>query len=110
MSQPSVCCRPKWQPEQHGEAITGYLNLLEHYEGTGGWKYQWTTVQNIANLLDALGEPDVAALLRNATSRPPVRSGSGDPGMAREPVIEQARQILETLVSTWPQGHHRETL
>ena len=95
--------------EQYGEAITGYLDLLAHYERTGGWKYQWTTVQNIAALLDALGERDVAAVLRHATSRPPVHSASGDPGTAREPVIAEARRILETIVSNRPKGHHRET-
>jgi hypothetical protein len=94
----------------HREAIAGYLNLLEHYERTGGWKFQWTTVQNIADLLDALGEPDVAAFLRQATSRPPIRSGSGDPGIPRERIIAETRRILETLLSSWPEGHKREPL
>jgi len=92
------------------EAITGYLNLLEHYERTGGWKYQWTTVQNIADMLDALGETDVSAFLQDATSRPPNHSSSGDLGTPRERVITQARGMLETLLRRWPEGQHVGTI
>jgi predicted ATPase/class 3 adenylate cyclase len=87
---------------QYHEAITGYLDVLDHYERTGGWKYQWTTVQNIADMLDLLGESTVAAFLRDATSRPPIRSGSRDPGTPREGVIAETRRVLETLVSKVP--------
>jgi hypothetical protein len=94
---------------QYREAITGYLDLLDHYERTGGWKYQWTTVQNIADMLDTLGEPRVADFLRDATSRPPIHPGSDDQDTPRERVIAEARRMLETLANGWPDSHHRRT-
>ena len=83
----------------HREAINGYLDLLEHYERTGGWKYQWTTVQNIADLLDAVDEPDSATLLRQATRQPPNPSRGNNPGMSREEVIAETRRALGSLAA-----------
>ena len=82
---------------RHRHAVTGYLELLEHYERTGGWQYQWTTLQNVADLLDKHDEPEVAAFLRDATSGQAVRSGSANTGTGREQVVAEARRVLERL-------------
>jgi predicted ATPase/DNA-binding SARP family transcriptional activator len=85
------------------EATAGYLDLLEHYERTGGWKYQWTTLQNIADMLDRLDKRDVAAFLRDATSQPPSHARTGDP-RRRQRVIAEARRALEILDANWPES------
>ena len=47
-------------------ALNGYRELIDHWERTGGWIQQWTTLRNLADLLDLLEDRSAAAFLRGA--------------------------------------------
>ena len=39
-------------------ALRGYGELIDYWERTGGWTQQWTTLRNLADLLDRLDDHD----------------------------------------------------
>ena len=86
---------------QHQDALQGYLELLEHYERTGAWNFQWTTLRNVADLVDILGEAELAVFLRDVTSRSPVLSVdvSDIAGPNRSDVITAARAGIADLLA-----------
>lgn len=49
-----------------GEALDGYRHLIDYWERTGGWVQQWTTLRNLARLLESLGDPETALFLNAA--------------------------------------------
>jgi predicted ATPase/DNA-binding SARP family transcriptional activator len=74
------------------EALDGYRVLLDHWERTGGWTQQWTTLRNLADLLDLLGDGATAATLRAAADAAPEApvvapdpAPAGDPAPAVDP-------------------------
>ena len=52
-------------------ALRGYGELIDYWERTGGWTQQWTTLRNLADLLDQLEDHDCAAMLRRAADEAP---------------------------------------
>src|SRR5262245_52363346 len=59
-------------------ALRGYGELIDYWERTGGWTQQWTTLRNLADLLDQLGDRDCAALLRRAADEAPEAASIAD--------------------------------
>lgn len=58
-------------------ALRGYGELIDYWERTGGWTQQWTTLRNLADLLDQLGDRDCAAMLRRAANEAPEAASTG---------------------------------
>jgi predicted ATPase/DNA-binding SARP family transcriptional activator len=52
-------------------ALRGYRELIDYWERTGSWLQQWTTLRNLARLLDDLGDHGPARLLVTAADRAP---------------------------------------
>jgi predicted ATPase/DNA-binding SARP family transcriptional activator len=99
-------------------ALRGYAELIDYWERTGAWTQQWTTLRNVADLLDRLGDHDAGSLLRAAADDAPeaasttlaacrqvttVPDGEVDPPQAprpastartREQVLDIARQSI----------------
>lgn len=46
------------------DALLGSRELIDHWERTGGWIQQWTTLRNLARLLATLGDDETALLLQ----------------------------------------------
>jgi predicted ATPase/DNA-binding SARP family transcriptional activator/predicted negative regulator of RcsB-dependent stress response len=61
------------------EALEGYAALLDRWERSGSWTQQWTTIRNLADLLERLGDQRVATLLRAAADAAPEASEAGAP-------------------------------
>jgi predicted ATPase/DNA-binding SARP family transcriptional activator len=57
------------------QALAGYRELVDHWERTGAWTQQWTTLRNAADLFDQLGDHDVASFLRVAADESPEAAG-----------------------------------
>jgi predicted ATPase len=57
------------------QALAGYRELVDHWERTGAWTQQWTTLRNAADLFDQLGDHDVASFLRVAADEAPEAAG-----------------------------------
>jgi tetratricopeptide (TPR) repeat protein len=55
-------------------ALRGYDELVDYWERTGAWTQQWTTLRNLANLLDRLDDHDAASFLRTAAGEAPEAS------------------------------------
>ena len=53
------------------QALGGYRELIDYWERTGSWVQQWTTLRNVADLLQQEDEPDVATFLRAAAANAP---------------------------------------
>jgi len=53
------------------DALAGYRHLLDTWERSGAWTQQWTTLRNVADLLDRLGDTDTAARIRTAADHAP---------------------------------------
>jgi predicted ATPase/DNA-binding SARP family transcriptional activator len=69
------------------DALAGYLDLIDYWERTGGWTQQWTTLRNLADLLDQLGDGAEAAALRRAADAAPEAAAVGSvPAPRPEPV------------------------
>jgi predicted ATPase/DNA-binding SARP family transcriptional activator len=88
------------------EALAGYRALLDRWERTGGWTQQWTTLRNVADLLDDLGDVATAATLREAADHAPEAPAlgpaagghvaDGDPGdVDRGAVLDLARSAID---------------
>ena len=59
------------------DALSGYADLLDYWERTGGWTQQWTTLRNLATLLDTLGDHDAARAIRRAADLAPEAAATG---------------------------------
>jgi hypothetical protein len=57
------------------EALAGYGELVDHWERTGAWTQQWTTLRNAADLFEHLGDHDVASFLRSTADTAPEAAG-----------------------------------
>ena len=67
----SASSRSKAAGGQTETALRGYWELIDYWERTGGWTQQWTTLRNVADLLDRLDDHDTASLLRAAADEAP---------------------------------------
>lgn len=54
-----------------GQALGGYRDLIDYWDRTGSWVQQWTTLRNVADLLQHEGEADAATFLRTAAAAAP---------------------------------------
>ena len=52
-------------------ALLGYRELIDYWARTGSWVQQWTTLRNLADLLDEVGVRQPALFLRAAAARAP---------------------------------------
>jgi predicted ATPase/class 3 adenylate cyclase len=59
------------------EALAGYRDLIDHWQRTGAWTQQWTTLRNAADLFDQLGDHEMASFLRHTADRAPEASLAG---------------------------------
>lgn len=87
-----------------GDALAGYREVIDYFAGTGNWTHLWTTLRNLADLLDRLGDPEPASVLRAAADRAPdapvdTRSagavGEAAVGVSREDVLRTARHAID---------------
>jgi predicted ATPase len=56
---------------QTDRALAGYRELIDYWERTGSWVQQWTTLRNLADILDSLGDSEPAFFLRAAAACAP---------------------------------------
>jgi predicted ATPase/DNA-binding SARP family transcriptional activator len=63
------------------DALDGYEDLIDYWHHTGSWIQQWTTLRNLARLLDSLGDTDTACFLNavadQASNAPRTGQGPG---------------------------------
>jgi tetratricopeptide (TPR) repeat protein len=64
---------------QHRQALHGYAELIDHWERTGAWTQQWTTLRNAADLFDQLGDHQLGAILRHAADHAPEAANIAQP-------------------------------
>jgi hypothetical protein len=57
--------------------LRGYRTLIDYWQRTGAWTQQWTTLRNLADLFEQLGDPPLAAALRTAADEAPESSVLG---------------------------------
>jgi tetratricopeptide (TPR) repeat protein len=72
-------------------ALRGFDEVIRYWRGTGNWTQQWTTLRNLAVLLERRGDPDTAALIVASASvaaeaSADLRAIGGDDVPAVEPV------------------------
>ena len=88
-----------------GEALAGYRRVVDYFAATGNWTHLWTTLRNLADLLDRLGDPEPARLLHAAADRAPDapadarpgnrREAPAEPAITRDAVLRTAREALD---------------
>lgn len=88
-----------------GEALDGYAGLIDYWERAGGWTQQWTTLRNLADLLDRLHDSETASRLRAAADAAPESSAAAPSAMAgaepaapvasRDEALSLARAAIE---------------
>ena len=83
-----------------GQALLNYRQLLNYWDRTGAWNFQWTTLKNLSDLLDRLGDVDTARTLRHAAENPPTapvldvrRAIAG--AVAHTPATDPRRALVE---------------
>jgi tetratricopeptide (TPR) repeat protein len=98
------------------QALDGYRDLIAYWERTGSWAQMWTTLRNLADLLELEGEPDAAAYIRaaaaDAPDAPPVGLVEARPSLTAGPVrregrshvLEAARQAIGRRLRPRPDG------
>jgi hypothetical protein len=59
------------------DALLGYRSLIDYWQRTGAWTQQWTTLRNLADLFEQLGDQPLAAALRSAADEAPESSMLG---------------------------------
>src|SRR5919106_3326844 len=83
------------------DALRGYRQLVDRWERTGGWTQQWTTLRNLADLLEQLGDVATARELRDAADAAPeaaVVHPAGDAGAVRRDgprAVPDHRRVLD---------------
>lgn len=89
-------------------ALHGYRELIDYWERTGGWTQQWTTLRNLADLLDTLGDTGTATSLRAAADTSPESAGTrqvvtlgtaADRAASRAAALAVARDAISTHVA-----------
>ena len=71
MLPPLDSCRSNAAAGDFQAALRGCRELVDYWERTGAWTQQWTTLRNLADLLDRLDDHDAASLLRAAADEAP---------------------------------------
>lgn len=76
---------------EHRRAIDEFDTVIRYWRRTGNWTQQWTTLRNVAELLETLGRSRTAAQIRVAATAAP-SAAMQDDGRAPtpEPVTDQA--------------------
>jgi predicted ATPase/DNA-binding SARP family transcriptional activator len=92
------------------QALDGYRELIDRWERSSAWTQQWTTLRNLADLLDRLGEEASAEQLRAAADaapeaaavpdRPASPSTDGTPPLGRDEALALAREAIDRARST----------
>lgn len=88
-----------------GAALSSYRELIDRWERSGAWTQQWTTLRNLADLLEQLGDVHTAVALRRAADAAPesaalggtapLRQRDSDPApLARDEVLDLARTAI----------------
>jgi len=87
------------------EAMTGYRQVIDYFERTGNWPHLWTTLRNLATVLDAVGDQVTADRLSaaaDAASDAPADGGrrpggASDrlDGMSRADLLALARAAID---------------
>jgi predicted ATPase/DNA-binding SARP family transcriptional activator len=89
------------------DALVGYRDLVDYWERVGAWTQQWTTLRNLASLLDDLGDTETASFLRHAADqapesaalhtpvRPEPVSPASDALLSRQRVLTAARDAID---------------
>lgn len=72
------------------EALVGHRALIARWERTGSWVQQWTTLRNLANVIEATGQLAPATFLRATADRAP------DTAAERDEALTVARSAIET--------------
>jgi hypothetical protein len=79
----------------------GYGALIDRWERTGGWTQQWTTLRNLADLLDRLGDHTTGARLRDAADAAPeaaavtLRPTSGSSPTKQDTTMDHQRVLAD---------------
>ena len=108
-------------------ALGGYGELIDYWERTGAWTQQWTTLRNLADLLDQLDDHDCASLLRRAADEAPEAASTAvvsaidvlerdevdapalSPSLARSRALDTARQAIARQLAIVAEGCTRVT-
>jgi tetratricopeptide (TPR) repeat protein len=61
-----------------GDALRGYLEVIDYFERSGFWTPLWTTLRNLAQLLGALGSQEPALFILVAAAHAPEASAMSD--------------------------------
>ncbi len=90
------------------KALVGYAELIERWNRTGAWLQQWTTLRNLADLLDRLDDRETATALRaaaeasaDASAPQPITADGIRPdrrpaaAASREEVLRTARDAID---------------
>lgn len=78
------------------DALRGYRELIDYWHRTGSWVQQWTTLRNLADVLDSLGHSEPALILRHAAAGAP----DAPPAPREAPPGDLDREALERLYAT----------
>ncbi len=103
------------------KALVGYAELIGRFERTGAWVQQWTTLRNLADLLDRLHDQKTATALRaaaeaaaDASAPQPVTAQDTRPdrkspaaAISREQVLLTARDAIERHLKAIAQVRNR---
>ncbi|HEY5882191.1 MAG TPA: BTAD domain-containing putative transcriptional regulator [Nakamurella sp.] len=68
------------------EALGGYREVVDYFDRTGNWTHLWTTLRNLADLLDRLDDGGPATALWAAADRAP--DAAADTRSPRVPVAD----------------------
>ncbi len=75
---------------RHAEALAGYRALIGRWERTGSWIQMWTTLRNLAELLETLGQRGASKLLKTAADYPPGPEATSE----RDEALTAARDAI----------------
>ena len=91
---------------QTARALLGYRDLIDYWERTGSWVQQWTTLRNVADILEELGGSEPAFFLRAAAARAPDAPPAPTPDEPRAQDLDaQTIARLRTDAATASRGH-----
>lgn len=82
------------------DALGGYQDLIDYWDRTSGWVQQWTTLRNLARLLDSLDDPETALFLRAAADRAPDAPATRDDLEHSCVAVEKAADIRSQAAGT----------
>ena len=61
---------------RHRRALDEFDTVIRYWRTTGNWTQQWTTLRNVADLLETLGRRSTAVRIRTAAAEAPAASTS----------------------------------